>query len=150
MKNILLTPKAIDYNTECMVQVIGRKNSKETRKAIMLLKEHRLAFSFVDLDSRDLSKREWESILRASSPEVLIDKSSSAYKKGGYEWKEYNPLEELILNPELLLLPIIRDGSNVIIGFEPKLIKERFKCICVCHMHKRGINDKLQGITDTL
>lgn len=112
-----------------MIQVIGRKNDRETRKAMMFFKEHRYQFQFVDLAERDLSKREWESIVKCvDTPEELIDKESQAYKKGGYAWKEYNPLAELIFNPELLILPIIRDGNDAVIGFDPKLIKEKIKC----------------------
>ena len=108
-----------------MIQIIGRNRDRETRKAIMFFKEHRYDFQFVDLDSRDLSKKEWEAIVSSvDSAEDLIDKDSTFYKKEGYEWREYEPLEELILHPELLRTPIIRKGSRARIGIDPAFIKE--------------------------
>ena len=108
-----------------MIQIIGRNKNIDTKKAIMFFKERRLDFQFLDLDARDLSRREWLSILNGQDDiSALIDKDSSFYKKEGYAWREYDPLEELILNPELLRIPAIRNGNRILIGYDKSSIQE--------------------------
>ena len=130
MERIDIVDNPVDYyNGRDMIQIIGRNSDRETRKAIMFFKEHRFDFQFVDLDSRDLSKREWEAVASCvEDSSDLIDKDSKLFKKGGYQWKEYNPLEEVILNPGLLRIPVIRDKNKARIGFDPVYCKELFKC----------------------
>ena len=108
-----------------MIQIIGTKKSKETQKAIRFCLESRIAYQFVDLKDRDLSKREWESIIASTrDKEALIDTDSDYYKKNGYSYREYDPVEEVILHPELLTLPVLRCGGRVALGFDKEFIKE--------------------------
>ena len=44
----------------------------------------------------------------------------SNYRKNGYEWREYNPVEELIMHPELLKQPVLRNGGKVVCGWDSK------------------------------
>ena len=112
-----------------MFQIIGRKGDRDTKKAMMFFKERREEYQLIDLDVKDLAKREWESILSAvDSPEALIDKTNKFYKKEGYEYRDYNPLEELVMHPELLIIPIIRTKKEVIVGFDLNKLKELYKC----------------------
>ena len=116
-------------NNLTMFQIIGRKGDRDTKKAMMFFKERREEYQLIDLDVKDLAKREWESILSAvDSPEALIDKTNKFYKKEGYEYRDYNPLEELVMHPELLIIPIIRTKKEVIVGFDLNKLKELYKC----------------------
>lgn len=109
-----------------MIQIIGTKKSKDTQKAIRLCREARIEYQFVDLKERDLSKREWESIIASvSDKEELIDKDSDYYKKEGFAFRDYDPIEEVILHPELLVLPVLRRKNKVVLGFEAAFIKEK-------------------------
>lgn len=108
-----------------MLQIIGTKKNRDVQKAIRYCKESRVEFQFVDLCERDLSKREWESIFAAvSNAEELIDSTSQYYKKEGYSYRDYDPVEELIMHPELMRLPILRNGNKVSVGFSDSFIKE--------------------------
>lgn len=116
-------------NNLTMFQIIGRKGDRDTKKAMMFFKERREEYQLIDLDVKDLAKREWESILSSvDSPESLIDKTNKFYKKEGYEYRDYDPLEELIMHPELLIIPIIRTKKDVIVGFDLNKLKELYKC----------------------
>ena len=109
-----------------MIQIIGTKKSKDTQKAIRLCREARIEHQFVDLKERDLSKREWESIIASvSDKEDLIDKTSDYYKKEGFAFREYDPVEEVILHPELLVLPVLRKKNKAVLGFNASFIKEK-------------------------
>lgn len=116
-------------NNLTMFQIIGRKGDRDTKKAMMFFKERREEYQLIDLDVKDLAKREWESILSAvDSPEALIDKTNKFYKKEGYEYRDYDPLEELVMHPELLIIPIIRTKKEVLVGFDLNKLKELYKC----------------------
>lgn len=108
-----------------MIQVIGRNSDRETKKGIMYLKERRIEFQFVDLDKKDLAKREWEAVFSSvDSPRDLIDEESKFYKKEGYAFREYDPVEELIMHPELLKTPIFRNKNRAILGLNHDSLKE--------------------------
>ena len=107
-----------------MLQVIGRRKSKETQKAVRYLKERRIPFQMLDLDERDLSAREWEGILSSIDPESLVDTEGQYYRKNGYAWREYSPREELVEHPELLRLPILRAGGRAAAGLDESFIGE--------------------------
>lgn len=97
-----------------MVQIIGTKTCKDTRKAIRFCKERRIEHQFVDLKERDLSAGEWEKVFRHLDPEELIDSESSYYRKNGYSYREYNPIEELVKHPELLATPLIKSRNKIL------------------------------------
>lgn len=101
-----------------MIQIIGTKKCKETQKAIRALKERSIKFQFVDLNERDLSKREWDSIFNKYNPDDLIDKNSKIYKKKGFSYMVFDAREELEEDSQLLITPIIRCKNKVYKGFD--------------------------------
>lgn len=108
-----------------MLQVIGTRKDKNTQKAERYLKERRIAYQFVDISEKRLSEKEWKSIFAsASSPEALINRNSSFYKKKGYEYMDYDPVEELIEHPELLVLPVLRNGQKCVFTLDEDFIRE--------------------------
>ncbi len=107
-----------------MVQIIGTKRCAETRKALRFCQERSLEHQFVDLNSRSLSPGEYKNILGAVEPSLLVDTDSIHYKKGGYEWRVYDPEEELIEHPQLLKTPILRRKGRVKIGFDPSFLEQ--------------------------
>lgn len=105
-----------------MLQIIGIKSSNESRKALRFCKERSIAHQFVDLKERPLSKGEWVKIFSAVEPLSLIDTESSYYKKEGYSFREFDPIEELMLNPQLLKLPLLVRKHKVAVGFDSHFI----------------------------
>ena len=108
-----------------MLQIIGTKKSRECAKAERFAKERRIPYQFIDITQRNLSEKEWKSVLSSvSDPDSLIDKSSAYYKKNGYEWREYDAAEELIMHPELLTLPVLRRDGRAVAGFDHSFLEE--------------------------
>lgn len=105
-------------------QIIGTKKDAGTRSAIRFFKERTLEFQFIDIHERTLSKGEWESLFHYITPEELISKNSQYYKKKGYEYLEFDPVEELMEHIELLVIPVIRCSSGVVAGFDSKRITD--------------------------
>lgn len=106
------------------IQVIGTKKCKDSRATERFLKDRGISFHFADLTERGISVGELNKIASGRTPEDLINKNSKIYKKKNFQYMDYNPLEEILENPELLVTPIIRSGNKVIIGFNQKALKE--------------------------
>jgi arsenate reductase-like glutaredoxin family protein len=103
-----------------LLQIIGTRDSADTRKAERWFKERRVPFAFVDLKERPLSPGELESIARAIGADALLDRSSRAYERAGLAHLVHDPLEEALKNPLLLRMPILRRGREAMAGYDPQ------------------------------
>lgn len=105
------------------IQIFGIKKSFETQKAERYFKERKIKYQFIDLKQKELSKRELESIRAAvGGVNNLIDDKSKEYNKlnlGAIRSSEIK--EEILLkNPSLYRVPIVRNGKQATVGYEPK------------------------------
>jgi arsenate reductase-like glutaredoxin family protein len=103
-----------------LLQVIGTRDSADTRKAERFFKERRVPFAFVDLKERPLSPGELESIARALGSEALLDRDSRAFQRAGLAQLVHDPLAEALKNPLLLRMPIVRRGREAVAGYDPQ------------------------------
>jgi len=110
------------YTIVFVIQIIGTKKDRETAKAIRFCKERSIACQLVDLSQRPLSPGEWDSIFSCYEPLSLIDSESASYRKGGYEHRIYDAKEELMEDPSLLRLPILRSRGRVHVGFDEAIL----------------------------
>lgn len=108
-----------------MFQIIGRNKDKNTRAAIRWVKERRIEFQFINLDERSLAPKEWTSIFQSlDDKEDIIDKNSNYYKKNGYSWRDYDPLEEVKEHVELMVIPVLRNGMKAHVGWSESWVEE--------------------------
>jgi arsenate reductase (glutaredoxin) len=107
-----------------MIQLIGNKKCKNTGKAKRFFSERGIPFQDLDLKTHKLSPGELDNITRWIPPEELIDEECSYYKKNGYKWRDYNPMEELLEHPELLKTPVVRSKKGAFCGDQPEGWKE--------------------------
>lgn len=103
-----------------LIQLIGTRDSADTRKAERWFKERRVPFAFVDLNERPLSRGELESVARAVGAEQLLDRESRAFARAGLAYQVYDPLEKALENPRLLKMPIVRRGREAVAGYCPE------------------------------
>jgi arsenate reductase-like glutaredoxin family protein len=103
-----------------LLQVIGARDSADTRKAERWFKERRIPFAFVDLKERPLSPGELESIAGALGVDALLDPESRAFRRAGLAHLVYDPLQEALKNPLLLRMPIVRRGREAVAGYDPE------------------------------
>lgn len=106
------------------IQIFGIKKSFETQKAERYFKERKIKYQFIDLKQKELSKRELDSISAAvGGINNLIDDKSKDYNKlnlGSIRSSEIKG-EILLKNTSLYRVPIVRNGKQATIGFEPKI-----------------------------
>jgi arsenate reductase-like glutaredoxin family protein len=100
------------------IQIVGIRNSADTRKAERFFKERRVSYHFVDLKERGLSRGELESVARAVGAESLIDQESKIFRDRGMSYMEFDPLAELLERPLLMKMPVIRNGRDATVGLD--------------------------------
>lgn len=109
------------------IQIFGTKKSQDTKKAERFFKERGIKFQSVDLAAKGLSKRELESVIRAAgSLEAVIDektKEQDAYLLIKY-LDDSAKFEKLLENPLVLKQPIVRNGQQATVGYQPEIWKK--------------------------
>lgn len=107
------------------VQIFGTKKCFDTKKAERYFKERNVKFQFIDLSEKALSKGELSSVKSSVGLENLINKGSKDYEKlnlnniRGAEMRE----EILLKNPKLYKTPIVRNGKQATVGYQPDVWK---------------------------
>jgi Spx/MgsR family transcriptional regulator len=103
-----------------VVQLFVRKSDRECQKAERWLKERRLDFARIDVEVKSPSLSELESVVRSLQGDwdALLDTTGTAWRKGGFAWKVFDPRTELLEHPELLKLPILRASKQALVGFD--------------------------------
>jgi arsenate reductase-like glutaredoxin family protein len=102
-----------------VIQIYGRKNCSDTRKAERFFKERGIPVQYVDLDIRAPGTRELKLFAQVLGQDDLIDTEGKAYRTRGLAYLEFDPLEELAEHPELLRTPIVRADRRVVAGADP-------------------------------
>ena len=101
----------------------------DTQKAERFFKERRVPYQRVDVLKYGIGKRELESVAAAVGLDALCDKDSKAFRESviAYTQNRDTILNGLMEKPQLLKLPIVRDGRRATVGFCPEVWEEWIK-----------------------
>ena len=105
------------------IQIFGTKKCSDTRKAERFFKERGIQFHFRDLNEKGVSKGELENIKRVFDIEELIDTEGKQYQKRNLKYINHDIEEELLEDALLFKTPIVRNGKEVTVGYEPDVWK---------------------------
>jgi arsenate reductase-like glutaredoxin family protein len=109
------------------IQIFGTKKSKDSQKAERFFKERGIKFQYVDMKMKGLSKGEFESVLKAvGGLEAMIDrncKDKDLLALVTYIAEE-DRAEKVLENQSVLLLPIVRNGKQATVGYQPEVWKK--------------------------
>ncbi len=105
-------------NSEMIIQIFGKNDCQETKKAIRYFKERKINFQYIDLSKKNISERELESILKIYTLEDLLDITSKNYIKRNLKYLVFDTKEILFEDSTLLSTPIIRSKNKIILGFD--------------------------------
>lgn len=104
------------------IQIFGTKKSFDTKKAQRYFKERRIKFQFIDLREKEMSKGELQSVMRAvGGLDALIDpkaKDQDTVALITY-LAESQKFDKLLENQQVLREPIVRNGKQATVGYEP-------------------------------
>lgn len=101
------------------VQVFGRRDSRQTQRALRFFKERRAAVSFVDLAVRPIAPTELRRFAQRLGVEALIDRDGHRYRDLGLGYlrlDDAETFERLLADPGLLRLPLVRRGEACVVG----------------------------------
>jgi arsenate reductase (glutaredoxin) len=105
------------------IQIFGKLKCQDTKKAQRYFKERRISFQFVDITQKGLSKGELNSVKAAVGLDNLIDREGKVYEVKNLKYLIHNIEEELLKDSNLLRTPIVRNGRDATIGYQPDLWK---------------------------
>jgi arsenate reductase len=115
--------REVCYTRRVNVQIFGTKKCQETRKAERWFKERGLKVHYVDLAQKGMSPGELRSVAqRVGGMEKLIDRDGQRYVDKGLKYAApTGPRIEAILvdDPLLLRTPVVRNGAQATVGFQP-------------------------------
>lgn len=108
------------------IQIFGTKKSSDTRKAERFFKERRIKFQSVDMKIKGLSKGEFRSVKQAVGgvDNMLDEKCKDQDTLALIKYLTPDAKEEKILeNQQVLKLPIVRNGKQATVGYQPEVWK---------------------------
>ena len=91
----------------------------DTQKAERFFKERRIAYQRVDVLKYGIGRRELESVAAAVGLDALCDRESKAFRESviAYTQDRETILAGLLERPQLLRLPLVRNGRLATAGF---------------------------------
>ena len=105
------------------IQIFGTKKCFDTKKAERYFKERKIKYQFVDLNMLGLSKGELQSVKAAVGLKNLVNSESKDYKRlNMHHIISSDGREEMLLNnSSLYKTPIVRNGKQATVGYEPDI-----------------------------
>lgn len=108
------------------IQIFGTKKSFDSKKAERYFKERGIKYQFIDMKEKGLSKGEFNSVCQAvGGMDHMIDadcKDKNLLALIQYLSAE-DKLAKVLENQKLLRVPIVRNGKQATIGYQPDIWK---------------------------
>lgn len=108
------------------IQIFGTGKCFDTKKAQRYFKERGIRFQMIDLKEKGMSRGEFENVARAlGSWQKMLDpnakdKQTLALLNALVDWQQEDKLFE---NQQLLHTPIVRNGRQATVGYQPEIWK---------------------------
>ena len=95
----------------------------DTQKAERFFKERRISYQRVDVLKFGIGKRELEGVVSAVGLDAVCDKDSKAFRESviAYTQNRDTILSGLMEKPQLLKLPLVRNGRLATVGYCPDM-----------------------------
>lgn len=105
------------------IQIFGKNKCFDTKKAERYFKERRVKFQGVDILRFGMSMGELKSVCRAVGLENMVDGSHPDAALLTYLAYDEDKLEKLFEDPRLIKTPIVRNGKQATVGYQPDVWK---------------------------
>ena len=106
------------------IQIFGKSKCFDTKKAQRYFKERRVNFQNIDLLDKGISKGELKSVMQAvGGLDALIDPKHPDAPLLSYLAYDEDKLEKVLDDPRLLKTPIVRNGRQATVGYQPDVWK---------------------------
>lgn len=109
------------------IQIFGTKKCNETKKAEHFFKERGIKYQFVDMKKKGMSKGEFNSVAQANGGlDHMINwegKDQNLLALIKYIANE-DKLEKVLENPQVIKTPVVRNGKQSTLGYQPDVWKK--------------------------
>ena len=108
------------------IQIFGTKKCFDTKKEERYFKERRVKFQKIDLWEKGMSRGELSSAAQAvKGLDKLLDPETKDQETLTLlqHLRESDRLEKLLENQHLLKTPIVRNGKQATVGYQPEIWK---------------------------
>ena len=106
------------------IQIFGKSKCFDTKKAERWFKERRIKFQAVDLKKFGMSRGELASVKNAVGLDALVDWDNPDAALLKYLAYDQDKLDKLFENPRLLKTPVVRNGKQATVGYQPDVWKD--------------------------
>lgn len=104
------------------IQIFGSSKSFDSKKAERWFKERRIKYQYIDLPSKGLSPREYQSVKKKIGFQSLVNTKCKSYEELYMTYITPEAQEEKLLeNPQLFQTPIVRNGKEATVGYHPEI-----------------------------
>ena len=101
--------------------MFGRKDSRETQKALRFFRERRQTVSFIDVAVRPPAPGELRRFAERFGAAALLDREGRLYREQGLGYLRMDDaqvLERIGADARLLRLPLVRYGARLSVGVD--------------------------------
>ena len=105
------------------IQIFGRSKCFDTKKAERWFKERRIKYQLIDIDRYGMSKGELTAVKNAVGLESLLNEKAADFPLVQYLAYDADKFEKLLENQQVLLTPVVRNGKQATVGYEPDVWK---------------------------
>mgnify|MGYP004451308941 FL=1 len=109
------------------IQIFGTKKCNETKKAQSFFKERGIRFQFIDMLDKGMSKGEFNAVASVNGGlDAMINwdgKDQDTLALIRYIVEE-NKLEKVLENQHVIKTPVVRNGRQSTIGYQPEVWKK--------------------------
>ena len=108
------------------IQIYARSKCFDSKKAERYFKERKIKFQSIDIDRYGLSRGELASVKAVVGIDKLLDVGGKEYERLNLKYiSTGQTMEEMLYhNPKLLVSPIVRNGKQATIGYQPEIWKD--------------------------
>lgn len=103
------------------IQIFGKPKSFDTKKAERYFKERRIRFQAIDLAKYGISRGELTSVLHSVPLADLVDPKHPDAPLLAHLAYDQDKVEKLLEDPTLLQAPIVRNGKQATVGYQPQV-----------------------------
>ncbi len=125
------------------IQIFGTKKCNDTKKAERFFKERGIKYQFIDMKEKGMSKGEFTSVAQANGGLENMINWEGRTKSGGLRScadrsgaetdqdilalikyiADEDKLEKVLENPQVIKTPVVRNGKQSTLGYQPDVWK---------------------------
>lgn len=106
------------------IQIYGASKCFDTKKAERYFKERRVKYQAIDLLRYGISRGELTSVKNVVGLAALVDEGHPDAALLRYLAYDGDKFEKLLEDPRLLNTPIVRNGKQATVGYQPDVWKD--------------------------